>query len=132
MRNLGTTTENFQIKNANVFNNKINTEQLFEYAIEQANKGYNLKALEIAREALISAKSENMYIAIYIHSFMAALSLDFLQYGNARIHIYNAMNRLNKNHFNYNIDKGYLNALLRKVEKTDKEYKQLEFDALAA
>lgn len=132
MRNLGTTTESFEIKNSNIFNNKINTEQLFEYAIEQANQGYHFKALEIAREALISAKKENMYLAIYIHSFMAALSLDFMQYGNARIHIYNAMNRLNKNHFNYNTDKGYLEALLRKVESMDKEFKQLEFDAMAA
>lgn len=132
MRNLGTTTESFEIKNSNIFNNKINTEQLFEFAIEQANKGYNLKALEIAREALISAKKENMYLAIYIHSFMAALSLDFMQYGNARIHIYNATNRLNKNHFSYNTDKGYLDALLRKVETMDRDSKQLEFDALAA
>ncbi len=132
MRNLRTTTKSIEIKNSNIFNSRVNTEQLFEYAIEQANKGFNLKAMEIARESLMSAKKDNLYLSIYIHSFMAALSLDFMQYGNARIHIYNAMNRLNKEHFSYNVDKSYLDALLLKVVNQDKEYKQLEFDALAA
>jgi len=129
---MGNTTINFEIKNSNIFNNKVNTEQMFEFAIEQANKGFNLKAMEVARESLISAKKDNMYVAIYIHSFMAALSLEFMQYENARIHIYNATNRLNKEHYSYNIDKSYLDALLLKVEMQDKEYKQLEFEALAA
>ena len=84
------------------------------------------------REALISAKQNNLYVAIYIHSFMAALCLDQHKLGKARIHIYNATNRLNKNHFSYNTDKVYLDALLAMVNKEDKEFKQLQFEALAA
>ncbi len=125
-------TSSLLIQNSNVFNNKKNTEQLFEYAIEQANLGLNTKALEIARESLISAKNSNLYVAIYIHSFMAALSLDFMKYENARIHIYNAKNRLDKNHYSYYTDLSYLEALLKKVNSLDKQYKQMKFEALAA
>lgn len=132
MNNLRTNSTSFPTTNTNVFNSKINTEQMFEYAIDQANLGNDTKAMEIAREALISAKQNNLYVAIYIHSFMAALCLDKLDLGTARIHIYNAVNRLNKNHFSYNIDRNYLNALLALVEKQDKEYKQLQFESMAA
>lgn len=125
-------TKHFPTTNSNIFNSKINTEQMFEYAIDLANDGNDKKAMEIARESLISAKQNNLYLAIYIHSFMAALSLDKNDLGTARIHIYNAENRLNKNHFNYNTDRTYLNALLALVNKQDKEFKQLEFEAMAA
>lgn len=132
MNNLRTNTNSYPTTNTNVFNSKINTEQMFEYAIELANAGNDTKAMEIARESLISAKQNNLYVAIYIHSFMAALSLDKKDLGTARIHIYNAVNRLNKDHFSYNTDRTYLNALLALVEKEDKEFKQLEFEAMAA
>jgi len=132
MNNLRTNTSSYPTTNSNVFNNKINTEQMFEYAIEQANAGNDTKAMEIARESLISAKQNNLYVAIYIHGFMAALSLDKLDLGTARIHVYNAMNRLNKDHFSYNIDKNYLTALLSLIEKQDPEVKQLKFENMAA
>lgn len=132
MRNLKTSISSYPTTNSNIFNSKINTEEMFEYAIELANEGNDTRAMEIARESLISAKQNNLYVAIYIHSFMAALSLDKNDLGTARIHIYNAENRLNKNHFSYNTDRTYLRALLALVNKQDKVFKQLEFDGVAA
>ncbi|MGB0885914.1 MAG: hypothetical protein ACPGR5_05775 [Chitinophagales bacterium] len=132
MENLRTNTPSFPVSNSNVFNSKNNTEQMFEYAIEQANIGNETKAMEIAREALITAKQNNLYLAIYIHSFMAALCMERKDFGSARIHIYNATNKLNTNHFSYNTDKIYLDALLALIEKKDGVAKQLHFDALAA
>jgi len=127
MKNLRTQTD----RHLNIENALSKAEYLFEKAIEKANDGKILQAMDIARDALIFSKTKNLYLAIYIHSFMAALSMDFKQFGNARLHIYNAVNRLNKNHFSYNIDRAYLEALLLKVNNLDKEYKQLEFDVAA-
>ena len=121
-----------RVTNFNIKNIEIKAEELFEKAIVCANDGFSKKAFDIARDALIYSKRNNLYLAIYIHSFMAALSIDFTQYGNARIHIYNAINRLNINHFNYKVDRTYLEALLVHVNKVDKEYKQIEFEAMAA
>lgn len=129
MNNLRKNTNQFPSVNSTVFNSNINTEQMFEFAIEQANLGKNKKAMEIARESLISAKQNNLYVAIYIHAFMAALCLDKKDSGTARIHVYNALNRLNKNHFNYNIDKNYLTALLNLIEKQELSLKQKNFAA---
>ena len=128
MENLRTQT----VRNINIKSIEIKAEELFELAIEKANIGNNKKAFDIAKDALIYSKRNNLYLAIYIHSFLATLSIEFAHYGNARIHIYNAINRLNKNHFNYNEDRGYLEALQVFINKKDREYKQLEFDALAA
>lgn len=132
MENLRTNTSSFPVSNSNVFNSKNNTEQMFEYAIEQANIGNEIKAMEIAREALITAKQNNLYLAIYVHSFMAALCIERKDFGSARIHIYNATNKLNANHFSYNTDKVYLDALLALVNKKDGNSKQLQFSDLAA
>jgi len=97
------------------FLGNVHIENLFELAIETANKGYKLKAMEIAREALIFAKQRKDYLAVYIHGFLAVLNIDFNKTSTARIHIYNAMNRLDKNHFSVVSDKKYLGALLNKV-----------------
>lgn len=96
----------------------VNIEKLFELAIENANKGYKLKASEIAREALIYAKQQNDYTAVYIHSFLAVLSLEFKRTSHAKIHIFNALNRLDKKHYSYESDEAYLQALLRKTQKS--------------
>lgn len=98
---------------------QLNIEKLFELAIETANLGYPLKAMAIAREALIFAKQQNKYISVYIHSFLAVLSMDVLKFSNARIHLYNALNRLDKNHFSYTTDQQYLGALLQQIESLE-------------
>ena len=97
------------------FLGNVNIENLFELAIETANKGYKLKAMEIAREALIFAKQRKDYLAVYIHGFLAVLNIDLNKTSTARIHIYNAMNRLDNNHFSAASDKKYLGALLNKI-----------------
>ena len=97
----------------------VNIEQLFELSIETANKGYKLKASEIAREALIFAKQQNDYTAVYIHGFLAVLSLDFKRTSHAKIHIFNALNRLDKKHLSYESDEAYLQALLRKTHRSE-------------
>jgi hypothetical protein len=132
MNTFNQTTSSHPMSNTNIFNQRINTEEMFEYAIEQANAGKQNQALDIAREALIKAKQNNLYIALYIHSFMAVLYLDQNNIGNARIHIYNAMNKLSKLHFSYNTDKLYLDTLLALVNKSDKTIKQLQIEAFAA
>lgn len=132
MRALQTNTANYQTQNPNIFSGTINTEKQFELAIETANAGYKLKGMELAREALIFAKQKNEYLAVYIHSFLAVISLDFMKYSNARIHIYNAMNILDKNHFSYKTDKEYMETLLKVIEKAEAGYKQLTFKELAA
>ncbi|MEZ4979042.1 MAG: hypothetical protein R2772_07070 [Chitinophagales bacterium] len=110
----------------------LNIEKLFELAIETANLGYPLKAMAIAREALIFAKQQNKYIAIYIHSFLAVLSMDFLKFSSARIHLYNALNRLDKNHFSYNTDQQYLGALLQQIENLEQNSSSENRSSLAA
>ena len=97
------------------FKGSVNIEKLFELAIETANKSYKLKAMEIAREALIFAKQSNDYLAVYIHGFLAVLNIDLQKTSTARIHIYNAMNRLNDKHYSAVSDKQYLEALLNKI-----------------
>ena len=97
------------------FKGSVNIEKLFELAIETANKSYKLKAMEIAREALIFAKQSNDYLAVYIHGFLAVLNIDLQKTSTARIHIYNAMNRLNPKHYSAVSDKQYLEALLNKI-----------------
>ncbi len=103
------------------FLGNVNIENLFEFAIETANKGYKLKAMEIARESLIFAKQSNDYLAVYIHGFLAVLLIDLHKTSTARIHIYNAMNRLDNNHFSVTSDKKYLGALLNKVNLLDSQ-----------
>jgi hypothetical protein len=115
----------------NIFKAQVNIENLFELAIDTANQGYPLKAMAIAREALIFAKQENKYICIYIHSFLAVLSMDFQKFSNARIHIYNALNRLESKHFSYNTDKQYLSALLNQLESLDETPNMVQ-EAMAA
>jgi hypothetical protein len=132
MRALQTNTANYQTQTPNIYFGNINTEKQFELAIETANAGYKLKAMEMAREALIFAKQNNEYLAVYIHSFLAVISLDFMKYSNARIHIYNAMHGLDKNHFSYNTDKEYMETLLKAIEKAETGHKQLTFEELAA
>ena len=132
MKTLNVNTQARAIESAPIFQSKLDASKLFEMAIEFANTGYKLKAMETAREALIFAKQSNDYVAVYIHSFLAVVSIDFRQFSNARIHCYNANNLLKKGHFSYETDKRYINALLRQIAKTDVEMKQLEFDALAA
>ena len=92
------------------FHGNVNIEKLFELAIDSANKSYKLKAMDIAREALIFAKQSNDYLAVHIHGFLAVLSIDFKKTSHAKIHVYNALNRLDTNHFSYATDKQYLNA----------------------
>jgi len=113
------------------FQGNVNIEKLFELAIETANEGYKLKAMEIAREALIFAKQKNDYIAVYIHGFLAVLCIDFLKTSSARIHIYNAMNRLNTKHFSYVSDHAYLTALLNKLNKIE-DNSELLLEPIAA
>ena len=98
------------------FLGNVHIENLFELAIETANKGYKLKAMEIAREALIFAKQRKDYLAVYIHGFLAVLNMDLNKTSTARIHIYNAMNRLDNMHFSIESDKKYLGALLNKID----------------
>jgi hypothetical protein len=97
----------------------INIEKLFELAIETANQSYKLKAMEIAREALIFAKQSNAYLAVYIHGFLAVLNIDFNKTSTARIHLYNAINRLDKTHYSYASDYKYLQALMNKLNKVE-------------
>lgn len=103
----------------NTFKGNVNIEKLFELAIETVNKGYKLKAIEIAREALIFAKQSNDYLALYIHGFLAVLHIDLQKTSTARIHIYNAMNRLNPKHYSAESDKQYLHALLNKINRLE-------------
>lgn len=119
-------------QSANVFNGQINTEKQFELAIDTANAGYKLKAMEIARETLIFSKQKNEYLAVYIHCFMAALCLEFKQYNNARIHVYNALNRIESKHYSYLTDKEYAETLLKVIEKAENGGKQLLMKELAA
>ncbi|MBL6876438.1 MAG: hypothetical protein ISR01_06565 [Chitinophagales bacterium] len=107
------------------FQGNVNIEKLFELAIDSANKSYKLKAMDIAREALIFAKQSNDYLAVNIHGFLAVLSIDFKKTSHAKIHVYNALNRLDANHFSYASDKQYLNALLRKINRIDFPIHQL-------
>ncbi len=107
------------------FQGNVNIEKLFELAIDSANKSYKLKAMDIAREALIFAKQNNDYLAVHIHGFLAVLSIDFKKTSHAKIHVYNALNRLDTNHFSYASDKQYLNALLRKISRIDFPIHQL-------
>lgn len=97
----------------------INIEQLFEMAIDKANSGNKEKAISIAREALMAAKQNNDYIAVYIHGFLAVLCMDEKQFTSARIHIYNAQNRLDNRHYSYYTDLEYFEAILSKLNKID-------------
>jgi hypothetical protein len=97
----------------------INIERLFEMAIEKANGGKKQKAAQIAREALVAAKQNNDYIAVYIHGFLAVLCMEDKQFTSARIHIYNAQNRLDKRHYSYHTDLEYFEAILRKLNHLD-------------
>ena len=97
----------------------INIEQLFEMAIDKANSGNKEKAMSIAREALMAAKQNNDYTAVYIHGFLAVLCMDEKQFTSARIHIYNAQNRLDKRHYSYYTDLEYFEAILSKLNKID-------------
>lgn len=132
MKNRKNTVLNYSVTSAPIFKSNIDASKLFEMAIEFANTGYKLKAMETAREALIFAKQANDYVAVYIHSFLAVIHMDFKNFSNARIHCYNANNRLDKTHFSFNTDKIYIDALLKKIAYFDRDAKQLEFDALAA
>lgn len=113
------TRSEVQTFSQSTFSGSINVEKLFELAIETANQGYKLKAMEIAREALIFAKQTNDYTMVYIHSFLAVLNTDFNKISSARIHIYNAMNRLNTKHYSYETDNQYLTVLLSKLNKLE-------------
>ena len=97
----------------------INIEQLFEMAIEKANKGDNESAEKIARDALIAANQNNEYIAVYIHGFLAVLCMEKKRFTSARIHIYNAQNKLDKRHYSYTTDVEYFEAILKKINKID-------------
>ncbi|MGB1248543.1 MAG: hypothetical protein ACPG4Z_06625 [Chitinophagales bacterium] len=132
MKTYTSNTQIFPIAGSNVFNSKVNVEQLFEMAIDFANNGMKDKAIDTAREVLIFAKQSNNYTAVYIHSFLASMMLEKMQCTHARIHCYNALNRLDKNHFDYKTDKQYLESLLVYVEKAETKVGQLEFEALAA
>ncbi len=101
------------------FQGSVNIEKLFELAIESANKGYKLKAMEIAREALIFAKQSNDYLAVYIHGFLTVLCIDFKNTSHAKIHVFNALNRLDQKHFSFVSDQQYLNALLKKINRLE-------------
>lgn len=107
------------------FQGNVNIEKLFELAIESANQSYKLKAMEIAREALIFAKQSNDYLAVHIHGFLAVLSMEFKKNSHAKIHVFNALNRLDKKHFSYESDMQYLNALLRKINRLDNPVHQI-------
>jgi hypothetical protein len=127
------TANNFQHNQVKVnFIGEVNEEQLFEKAIETANAGYKLKAMEIAREALIYARQNNNYTAVYIHSFLAALCMDFMQFNQARIHIYSAQNRLSKAHYHYQTDKEYLDVLLKALEKAEDKHQHFAMKEIAA
>jgi hypothetical protein len=65
MNTFNQTTSSHPLSNTNIFNQRINTEEMFEYAIEQANVGKQNQALDIAREALIKAKQNNLYIELH-------------------------------------------------------------------
>lgn len=99
----------------NTFQGNVNIENLFQLAIESANQGLKLKAMDIAREALIFAKQKNDYIAVYIHSFLAVLSLELNKVSHAKIHVFNALNRLESKHYSFDTDKTYLHALHKKI-----------------
>ncbi len=102
----------------------LNVENLFDAAINAANKGLKLKAINIAKEALIYAKQQGNYTAIYIHSFLAVLSIDFKQYTNARIHLYHALNLLKQEHFSYKKDLSYIQLLVQKLNQLDHVYQE--------
>lgn len=132
MENTSSSINSYQVTSAPIFKAKLDATKLFEMALEFANNGFKLKAMETAREALIFAKQSNNYVAVYIHSFLAVLNVDFRNFSSARIHCYNANNRLDKGHYSFEADKAYIDALLKKISTADREMKQLEFEALAA
>lgn len=105
----------FETREKSIFEGNVNLEKLFELAIETANQGYKLKAMNIARECISFAKQNNDYLLVYIHGFMAVLSMDINKLSSARIHVYHALNRLEKSHFDYKTDFGYLTALQEKI-----------------
>jgi hypothetical protein len=125
MRALSVNNYGSQFATVNLLSGLVDVEKQFETAIEAANTGYKLRAMELAREALMHAKQKNDYTAVYIHSFLAAISIDFKQYNNARIHIYNAVNRLEKGHYSYQSDREYFDALQKALEKAEQS-SQLE------
>ena len=108
-----------QTREKSIFEGNVNLEKLFELAIETANQGYKLKAMNIARECISFAKQTNDYTLVYIHGFLAVLSIDIKKYSSARIHLYHALNRLEKTHFDYKLDFGYLTALQNKIEQLE-------------
>lgn len=114
VNNIGIQAQNFGFIKTN-----INIEKLFEMAIDKANNGNKEKAMSIARDALIAAKQNNNYVVVYIHGFLAVLSMENKQYTSARIHIYNAQNKLDKRHYSYQTDLEYFEAFLRKLNKID-------------
>lgn len=126
-------TQNTQVNATNVFiNGSVNTEVLLEMAVEMANKGNATKALEMAREALIFANRQNDYTKLYVHAFMAVLYLDMRNAEQTRWHIWKANNCLNENHFAFQTDKTYLNALLGKLSRLENQGKQIELLTVAA
>lgn len=108
-----------QTREKNIFEGNVNVEKLFELAIETANQGYKLKAMNIARECISFAKQTNDYTLVYIHGFMAVLNIDIKKYSSARIHLYHALNRLENTHFDFKLDFGYLTALQNKIEQLE-------------
>lgn len=126
------TNTTFPISNTNVLNNSAQINELFEYAITQANQGKTNKAIDIARETLFMAKQSNSYTTVYLHTLMANLHIDLGKTTMARLHIYHALNRLNKNHCEYNTDKDYLTALLNSIDKKEVKLCSLALSEVAA
>lgn len=120
-----------QNKGGNIYQGTVNTSVLFELAIDNANEGKKMRAIDIAKESLFFAKKDNEYTAVYIHCFLAALHIELNKLSTARIHLYNAMNRLDKKHYSYTTDLAYINALQNKLNEMDLETPMVK-EALAA
>ncbi|NNC94835.1 MAG: hypothetical protein HKN92_04685 [Chitinophagales bacterium] len=91
---------------------------LFQRAIKEANQGKDLQSVESATEALMYAKQSGAYERVYIHSFLAMMFMDFSKNEIAKIHCFEALQSLRKDHRHYGSDHKYLIALNDEIEKT--------------
>lgn len=100
--------------------------RLFHEAVDAANKNKMDLAMELAREALVFARYVKSPHRVFIHNFLAVLSLEKRNFAVARYHTWQALQDLEGERGIIRDEKAYLTALKREIEIQEKRHKEIE------
>ena len=96
---------------------KLQAERLFNEAVQLANSGQPLKAVEVAQEALVFAWHNRSYQYVYINSLLALLNYEMGKLKMASYYCSSAIKSLDRSHYKFKEDAEYLNSFLSNIKK---------------